>query len=112
MYRTKRLGLVLTTAEKTAVVQMAESGLSQSALAWTLIRYEREPGHSSRLSVIHCACLALQPCILLVDQTLIQLLEERRRLAQRLLRRQLTLRPGADGACVVVGQFASLDTAG
>ena len=40
MYRTKRLALVLTPAEKAAVVQMAESegGLSQSALVRRLIR--------------------------------------------------------------------------
>ena len=40
MYRTKRLALVLTPAEKTAVVQMAEAegGLSQSALVRRLIR--------------------------------------------------------------------------
>ena len=40
VYRTKRLALVLTPAEKAAVVQMAEDegGLSQSALVWKLIR--------------------------------------------------------------------------
>jgi hypothetical protein len=40
MYRTERLGLLLTPAEKTAVVQMAEAegGLSQSALVRRLIR--------------------------------------------------------------------------
>jgi hypothetical protein len=40
MYRTKRLALVLTPAEKAAVVQMAdaEGGLSQSALVRRLIR--------------------------------------------------------------------------
>jgi hypothetical protein len=40
VYRTKRLGLVLTLAEKTAVVQMAEAegGLSQSAMVGRLIR--------------------------------------------------------------------------
>ena len=40
MYRTKRLGLVLTPAEKSAVVEMAEAegGLSQSALVRRLIR--------------------------------------------------------------------------
>ena len=40
MYKTKRLGLVLTPAEKAAVVQMAEAegGLSQSALVRRLIR--------------------------------------------------------------------------
>jgi hypothetical protein len=40
MYKTKRLALVLTPAEKTAVVQMAdaEGGLSQSALVRRLIR--------------------------------------------------------------------------
>ena len=42
MYKTERLGLLLTPAEKTAGVQMAEAegGLSQSALVWTLIRCE------------------------------------------------------------------------
>jgi hypothetical protein len=105
MYKTERLGLVLTPAEKTAVVQMAEAegGLSQSALVRRLIRCEKEPGHSPRLSVIHCACLALQPRILLIDHTLVQFLEERRRLAQRLPRRQRAGRPGADGPGVVVG---------
>jgi hypothetical protein len=40
MYKTKRLALVLTPAEKTAVVEMAEaeSGLSQAALVRRLIR--------------------------------------------------------------------------
>jgi hypothetical protein len=40
MHKTERLGLVLTPAEKTAVVQMAEAegGLSQSALVRRLIR--------------------------------------------------------------------------
>jgi len=40
MYRTKRLALVLTPAEKTAVVKMAEAegGLSQAALVRRLIR--------------------------------------------------------------------------
>jgi hypothetical protein len=40
MYRTERLGLLLTPAEKAAVVQMAEAegGLSQSALVRRLIR--------------------------------------------------------------------------
>jgi len=40
MYRTERLGLLLTPAEKTAVLQMAEAqgGLSQSALVRRLIR--------------------------------------------------------------------------
>jgi len=40
MYKTKRLGLVLTAAEKAAVVTMAEAegGLSQSALVRRLIR--------------------------------------------------------------------------
>ena len=39
MYRTERLGLLLTPAEKTAVVQMAEAegGLSQSAFVRRLI---------------------------------------------------------------------------
>jgi len=46
MYKTERLGLLLTLAEKTAVVQMAEAegGLSQSALVRRPIRCEREPG--------------------------------------------------------------------
>ena len=47
MYKTKRLGLVLTLAEKMAVVQMAdaEGGLSQSALVRRLIRIAaREQG--------------------------------------------------------------------
>lgn len=40
MYETKRLALVLTPAEKVAVVQMAEDegGLSQSTLVRRLIR--------------------------------------------------------------------------
>ncbi len=40
MYKTKRLALVLTPAEKTAVVEMAEAegGLSQAALVRRLIR--------------------------------------------------------------------------
>ena len=40
MYRTKRLALVLTPAEKSAVVELAEAegGLSQSALVRWLIR--------------------------------------------------------------------------
>ena len=40
MYRTKRLALVLTPAEKTAVVELAEveGGLSQAALVRRLIR--------------------------------------------------------------------------
>jgi hypothetical protein len=40
MYKTERLGLLLTSAEKTAVVQMAEAegGLSQSPLVRRLIR--------------------------------------------------------------------------
>ena len=40
MYKTKRLALVLTPAEKNAVVEMAEAegGLSQSALVRRLIR--------------------------------------------------------------------------
>ena len=40
MFKTKRLALVLTPAEKTAVVEMAEAegGLSQSALVRRLIR--------------------------------------------------------------------------
>ena len=40
MYRTERLGLLLTPAEKAAVVQMAEAegGLSQSALVRWLMR--------------------------------------------------------------------------
>jgi hypothetical protein len=55
MHETERLGLLLTPAEKTAVVQIAEAegGLSQSALVWMLIHCEKEPGHSPRLSVIH-----------------------------------------------------------
>ena len=40
MFKTKRLALVLTPAEKTAVVKMAEveGGLSQAALVRRLIR--------------------------------------------------------------------------
>jgi hypothetical protein len=106
MYKTERLGLLLTPAEKTAVVQMAEAkgGLSQNALVRRLIRCEKEPGHSPRLSVIHCACLALQPRILLIDHTLAQFLEERRRWTQRLARWQRTRRPGADRSPVVIRQ--------
>jgi hypothetical protein len=37
MHKTERLGPVLTPAKKTAVVQMAEGGLSQSALVRRLI---------------------------------------------------------------------------
>ena len=51
-----------------------------------------------------CDRLSFQPRVLFLDEALIQLLEERRRLAQRLPRRQFALRPGADGPAVVVGQ--------
>jgi hypothetical protein len=104
MYKTERLGLVLTPAEKTAVVQMAEAegGLSQSSLVRRLIRCEKEPGHSPRLSVIHCACLPLQPRVLLLDHALVQLLEQRCRRTQQpalslskgLPRWQFTIPPG------------------
>jgi hypothetical protein len=62
----------------------------------------------SRLAASH---LSFQPRVLLLDDALVQLLEQRRRLAQDLAthpwgvpRRQRTRRPGADGAAVVVGQ--------
>jgi hypothetical protein len=42
--------------------------------------------------------------VLLLDHTLVQLLEERCWLTQGLGGRQFTLRPGADGARVIVGQ--------
>jgi len=48
--------------------------------------------------------LICQPRILLADQTLIQLLEERHRLAQRLSRRRFALLPRADRPHVVTRQ--------
>jgi hypothetical protein len=52
------------------------------------------PGSRIPLSGIVASLLSFQPRVLLIDQTLIQLLEERRRLAQRLTSRQLTRRLG------------------
>ena len=45
-----------------------------------------------------------QPRVLLLDHALVQLFEERRRLPQRVPRRQFTLRPGSNGAGVLLGQ--------
>ena len=59
---------------------------------------------ASRLFAAFSIRLLLQPRVLPLDHALVQLLEQRRRLPQRLPRRQLTLRPGADGTAVVVGQ--------
>ena len=60
----------------------------------------------SRISLSRMAMLgfSFQPCILLFHHALIQFFEERGRFAQRLARRQCTLRPRAGGPAVIVRQ--------
>ena len=108
MYRTERLRLLVTPAAKTAVVPMAEDkrlGCTSEASAASPAQLQQEPGHAPRLPTLDSRLpLPFQPRILLFNYALIQLFEQRRRLAQRLARGQLARRPGADGATVIVGQ--------
>jgi hypothetical protein len=67
-------------------------------------KQKRGPGQAPRPRYIFKAPLLSQPRLLLLSHTLVQLLEKGRRRAQRLPRRQFTLRPGADRPRVVVGQ--------
>jgi hypothetical protein len=50
------------------------------------------------------ALLPFKSRVLLIDQALVELLEERRRPPERLSWRKVALCPGSDGTAVVVGQ--------
>jgi chorismate mutase len=57
----------------------------------------------ARWFLISCSRSPFQPRVLLLDHTLVQLLEERRRLAQRLAVRQGAWRPRPHRTAMIVG---------
>ena len=79
------------------VLEIRDTKLQQNA---------RSPGEcpGSSLSCFPIPLSSFQPRVLLLDHALIQLLEEQRRLAPRLPRREGAGLPGADGTAVIVGQ--------
>ena len=84
-------------------------GMTPKLLFRIWAQAQREPGRrrpGSRTSQVKrlVSGLSCKARVLFLDHTLVQLLKQRRRLAQRLPHRQLARRPGPDGLAMVTDQ--------